>query len=187
MLIMEVPIMPDIRYVVGEPCATENIRPMVPAPRAIGRKPNAEPKSAVAGSGRTGGSASTISPSGIGGPDTRGARLTMTVLTAHPPCSQQAVPQGVGDGVRTVAQLHPGQKVMDDVLHRALGVAEPLGDLRGAVPVGQQPQDVAFPVVQLDGRPVQPGRGGQRGLYWLRPGPWPRLPAPRARPVHPGR
>ncbi|GGN05924.1 hypothetical protein GCM10011578_029840 [Streptomyces fuscichromogenes] len=80
MLTMAMPIIPVIMYMDVPPLPTEYISTMAPAPRPIGRYVMTEPKSAVAGSPRTGGSASSTWPSGIGGPSARGERLATTVL-----------------------------------------------------------------------------------------------------------
>ncbi len=80
MLAIDMPIIPDMRYVCGEPLATENIRVMPPMPRAIGSIATRELTSGVAGSPRTGGSARSTWFSGDSGPVARGPRFTITVL-----------------------------------------------------------------------------------------------------------
>ena len=52
--------------------------------------------------------------------------------------SDEAGAQGVGDGVRAVAQLQPGGHVVQDVLDRPLRVGELVGDLARVQPVGEQ-------------------------------------------------
>ncbi|WP_241968621.1 hypothetical protein [Streptomyces sp. ICBB 8177] len=79
---MAMPIIPDIMYVVGPALRMENINTIAPVPKPMGRYINAEPKSALAGSPRTGGSANSTCPSGSWGPSTRGERLATTVLNA---------------------------------------------------------------------------------------------------------
>ena len=46
------------------------------------------------------------------------------------------------DRVGSVAQLQPRGHVVQDVLHRPLGVGEPSGDLAGVAAVSHQPQDL---------------------------------------------
>ncbi|GAA2479326.1 hypothetical protein GCM10023100_70550 [Actinocorallia cavernae] len=83
MLTMATPIIPDIMYVVGPALRMENISTMAPLPSAMGRYISADPKSALAGSPRTGGSASSTCPSGSCGPSARGERLATTVLNGR--------------------------------------------------------------------------------------------------------
>lgn len=93
---METPIIPDIMYVVGEPLPSESPTAMAAEPRPMGRKASADPKSALAGSPSTGGSASSISPSGISGAGVREPRFTDTVFViAVLPCtSGGSAPRG---------------------------------------------------------------------------------------------
>src|SRR4051794_28359591 len=60
-------------------------------------------------------------------PSGRSPRAKGHVRTDAPPIpSDQALPQGIGDRMRAVAQLQAGGDVVQHVLHRALGVGQPV-------------------------------------------------------------
>src|SRR5260221_2573027 len=121
---------------------------MAPMPRAIGRYESMELASMTAGSGSTGGGASSTRPSGAGGPGDRAALLAIVVLTGG---SQQPGAQREGDRVRPVSQVQAAQHAVDDVLDRALRVAEALCDLLRVQPFGQQPEHVGLARFQPGG------------------------------------
>src|SRR4051812_34650767 len=100
----------------------------------------------------------------------RSAESTSWIIPAPlPSCaartrSDQALAQRVRDGVGAVAELQSAGDVMEDVLDRALAVAELGGDLRGAVAVGDEPEHLGLPVrepgegeaARLEDLPLQP-------------------------------
>src|SRR5215472_350208 len=62
--------------------------------------------------------------------------------------SDQALAQGVRDGVSAVAQVQPAGDVVDDVLHRPFGQEELAAHLGGVEPLGEQAQHAHLPVGQ---------------------------------------
>src|SRR5438067_12763479 len=68
----------------------------------------------------------------------------------------QALSQGVGHGVRPVAQVQPAGDIVDDVLHGPLGEEELVADLNGVETLGQQLQYLHLAVADpAEGQPAR--------------------------------
>ena len=70
--------------------------------------------------------------------------------------SDQPFTQGVRDRVRPVPQLEPVRHVVQDALHRALRIAQLVGDLLRRKPGRDKPEHFGFPVAHA--AQVQPAR-----------------------------
>src|SRR3954469_3213885 len=87
---------------------------------------------------------------------TRGRETPWSRCLPAVPASDQAFAYGEGHRLRTAARVELGHDVVQDVLDRALGVAELLGDLAGRMTGGDQREHLLLAVRErgLVGAPV---------------------------------
>src|SRR5215213_1431110 len=76
------------------------------------------------------------------------ARTTPASRAKWRRASDQAFAHGMRDGLRTAAGVELGHDVVQDVLHRALGIAQLLRDLAGRVALGDQRQHLLLALRQ---------------------------------------